>query len=313
MAPMTSANFGRAMDLSALKNKASAPSPGAAPAGGSGGAYVQELGSVTELEGALRKSLQHPVVLELYSAQAEGGDALSRDLADLANAAGGKWLLVRVDCDKQENLQVAQALQVRNVPTVVAFIGGQPLPLFEGVYPRDQIEAVLGQVVQTAAANGIVGHAEPVGPAAPAEGADSEEAAPDPRYAAAYDAMEAGDFAKAVEEFDKVLAATPGDAEAQAGRAQAGLLARSMTLSGDEVAKADANPDDVDAQIAAADAEVVQGRAAEAFARLIAVVRRTSGDQREAARTHLLELFETIGATDPAVLKARRDLMTALF
>lgn len=312
---MTSANFGRAMDLSALKNRAPAPGPGGTPqaTGSTGGSYVQELGALSELEAAMRKSLQHPVVLELYSAKAEGGEQLSRDLAELTDAAGGKWLLVRVDCDKQQNLQIAQALQVQAVPTVVAMIGGQPVPLFEGVYPKEQIAAVLNQVVQMAAGNGIVGRAEPVAGKAPTEGADEAQDAPDPRYAAAYDAMEAGDFARAVQEFDTVLAASPGDAEAQAGRAQASLLARSMTLTGEEVVKADANPDDLDAQIAAADAELVQGQSAQAFARLIAAVRRTSGDDRDRVRTHLLELFDTIGNSDPAVLTARRDLMTALF
>ncbi|GAB3623285.1 tetratricopeptide repeat protein [Mariniluteicoccus endophyticus] len=306
---MTSANFGRAMDLSALKSSAPAGG-GGAPAGGA--RYVVEVADVKEFEGLLRKSLQHPVVVEFTSARAEGAAQLSKDLADLANAAGGKYLLARVDCD--QHLEIAQALRIQAVPTAVAFIGGQPLPLFEGAYSKDQISAVLDQVVQTAAANGVIGQAEPVAGGAPQGDDEGEsEAAPDPRYAAAYDAMEAGDFAKAVEEFDKLLAETPGDSEAQAGRAQAGLLARSMGLTGDEVAKADAAPDDLDAQLAAADAQLVQGDSAGAFARLIDVVRRTSGDDRDRVRKHLIELFETIGNSDPAVLKARRDLMTALF
>ncbi|GAB3704277.1 co-chaperone YbbN [Mariniluteicoccus flavus] len=311
---MTSANFGRAMDLSALKNKAQSAPAGGAPGGNAGSAqgsgYVMQVGDVAAFESLLTKSMQHVVVVEFFSVRAQGGDQLSKDLADLANAAGGKWLLARVDCD--QNPEIAQALGVSGVPTVVAVIGGQLAPLFQGVQPRPQVEAVLEQVMQAAAANGVMGKAEPVG-GAPAPEGEAEESAPDPRYAAAYDAMEVGDFAKAVEEFDKVLAATPGDTEAQAGRAQAGLLARSMGLSGDEIAKADADPSDVDAQLAAADAHLVQGESAAAFERLIGLVRRTSGDERDKVRKHLLELFETIGNADPAVLKARRDLMTALF
>jgi putative thioredoxin len=79
------------------------------------------------------------------------------------------------------------------------------------------------------------------------------------------------------------------------------------------MARADAAPEDPEAQLAAADAELMGGATAQAFTRLIALVRNTTGAQREAVRLRLLELFETVGAADPAVLKARRDLMSALF
>jgi len=55
------------------------------------------------------------------------------------------------------------------------------------------------------------------------------------------------------------------------------------------------------------------GAVVAAFNRLVAVIRLTAGDQREAVRVRLLELFETVGPTDPPVVKARRDLVSALF
>jgi putative thioredoxin len=58
---------------------------------------------------------------------------------------------------------------------------------------------------------------------------------------------------------------------------------------------------------------MVTGQAEAAFARLIEVVRLSSGDDRNTARVRLLELFETLGTSDPRVLEARRDLMAALF
>ena len=136
---------------------------------------------------------------------------------------------------------------------------------------------------------------------------------PDPRFAAADEALARGDFAAAVAEFDKLVQANPNDAEAKAGRAQAGLLARAAVLDPrSTLARAASSTELVD-QLAAADVEMITGQAEAAFDRLIGVIGRSSGDDRNTARVRLLELFETLGNGDPRVLKARRDLMAALF
>lgn len=309
---MTSASFSRpgAVDLSALKSQSpqgqSQTGPGA---GRQGAGFVQDVVSVEEFQTIVRKSLQYPLVIEFYSPQ--GGQEMSRDLIELSSEYAGKFLLVRVDC--VAHADIAQAIGIQGLPTVVAVVGGQLAPLFQGVQPRQVLQQVLDQVFQAAVANGIVGKAEPVvAPGEPVEEGEADRPA-DPRFDAAYDAMERGHFAQARDEFDKLLTQTPNDADALAGRAQAGLLARSTQFDGSEPTRASARPDDVDAQLAAADFELVQGDADAAFDRLIEVVRRTAGDDREQVRLRLLELFETLGATDPVVLKYRRKLATALF
>lgn len=293
-----SPNFDPALDLSGL-------AAAKAPAGAS---YVTEADERT-FESVLNLSMRHPVIIEFNSPRANA-QSLSDELVKLANAAGGKWLLVRVDVDT--NQRIAQALGIQAVPMVVGALGGQLMNLFQGTREPAEVKATIDQLVQAAVANGIVGTAEPVAAAPGTAGA--AEAPVDTRFAAADAAMEAGDFATAVAEFDKILAAAPGDAEASAGKAGAELLVR-LGNSDPElvVAKATAHPEDVDAQLAAADIEVAGGAPEAAFARLIEVVRNTSGDERDKARLRLLALFETIGGTDPAVLKARRDLMSALF
>ncbi|OYO19293.1 co-chaperone YbbN [Enemella dayhoffiae] len=308
---MTAASFNRpgAVDLSGLKARAAAPASAGGAGGGPGGAYVTDVNDIAEFEGVLRKSLQHPVVVEFHSPRAQGAGQLSADLASLADEYAGKFLLVRVDATAAPD--IAQALGVQAVPTVVAVIGGQLAPLFQGVQPKENVRKVLDQVLQAAAANGVMGKADPVGQ--PAGAAEDEQPAADPRFAAADAALERGDFAAARDEFDKVLTATPNDAEALAGRAQAGLLDRSSKLDGSEVVRADAEPSNVEAQLAAADAELVGGNSEAAFARLVDAVRVTSGDERETVRLRLLELFETLGNSDPTVLKYRRKLATALF
>ena len=72
-------------------------------------------------------------------------------------------------------------------------------------------------------------------------------------------------------------------------------------------------PDDVDAQTLVADLDLLGGHVNDAFGRLIELVRRSSGDERDRARVHLIDLFAVVGNDDPRVLKARRDLASALF
>jgi putative thioredoxin len=289
-------NPSRAMDLSGIVAAAKAPPP---PPGAT---YVIDIDEAT-FEAVMAQSVRYPVVLELHSPRANA-QALSDALAELANEAGGAYLLARVNVDNSP--QIAQAFGIQAVPAVLGVVGGQLAPLFQGTKTKEEAGAYIAQLMQAAAANGIVGRAEPVSIAA--------DAGPDPRFAAADAALAEGDFERAVAEFDTLLAASPNDPEAKAGRAQAALLARLGASDPAEVlAKAEAAPTDVQAQFAAADAELMGGATQLAFTRLIELIRNTSGAEREAVRVRLLELFETVGPSDPAVLKARRDLMSALF
>ena len=296
---MTDPNFSRpgAVDLSAL----------AAPTLPTGGGYVVEIGE-PDFQDLATRSAKHPVIVEFHSARDTSGPAVSQALAELVNAAGGRFLLARVDVDAEPRL--AQALQVSAVPTVVALISGQLAPLFQGTRSRDEISALLDQVAQLAVANGITGRAQPVAQAADVEG----EPPVDPRFEAADAALEAGDYDLAVAEFDKLLTSTPLDAEVIAGRAQASLLARSSTFDAAAVVTAaSARPNDVAAQFDAADLEVIQGAAEQAFDRLLGLAADVGPDDRERIRVRVLELFEVVGRTEPVVLKARRRLSTVLF
>jgi putative thioredoxin len=310
MGGMSSSSFSRAgaIDLSQLAARAAQPPAGASSAPRGGASYVLEVTEQTFEAETIRRSVKHPVVVELYSPRVSSGQQLSDALADIANAAGGKFLLARLDVDTAPG--IVSALQLQAVPTVIALIGGQVAPLFQGVLPRAEVQAYIDQLLSAAVANGIVGRAEPVGGAALE---DEAEAGPDPRFAAADEAIERGDFDAAVAEFDRLLQADPNDAEAKAGRAQAGLFARASALDPQAVLAAAESSTAVEDQLAAADVEMLSGQAERAFARLLDVVRRSAGEERNTARVRLLELFETLGNADERVLKGRRDLMAALF
>ena len=308
---MSSSSFNRpgAVDLSQLAQRAqqSAPAPPLGPR--AEGAYVVEVTEQTFEAETIRKSVKHPVIVELYSPRVATGQQLSDALIEIANASEGKFLLARLNVDTAP--AIVQALGLQAVPTVIALLNGQLAPLFQGVLPKDQVEAAIDQLLKAAVANGMVGRAQPVGSESPTTAEPEPEA--DPRYAAADAALERGDFAGAREEFDKLLQASPNDAEAQAGRAQAGLFARAALLDPQSTLAAADGSDDVDTQLAAADVEMISGQAEAAFTRLLEMIKRLSGDEQNQVRVRLLELFETLGNADERVLKARRDLMTALF
>lgn len=298
-------NFSRpgAIDLSGL----SAAAPVAQPAGTPGGSYVVEVSEAT-FEAVAQQSMSYPVILAFTSSRDAGSAPALADLAELVNAGQGRMLLGVVDVDTQP--RIAQALGVQAVPTVVALIGGQLAPLYQGTRDKAEVKAVLDQVAQVAVANGVTGRAAPQSHPGQDE---AGEPVSDPRFAAADAALEAGDFDTAVAEFDKLLRANPRDAEAQAGRAQAALLARTTELDDAVVERADQAPDDLEAQFAAADLELIAGNPEVAFDRLVAMVGRTAGPEREQVRVRLLELFDTMDATDPVVKRARRALSMVLF
>jgi putative thioredoxin len=308
---MSSSSFNRpgAVDLSQLTQRAQQSASGSSLGPRTAGAsYVVEVTEQTFEAETIRKSVKHPVVVELYSPRVATGQQLSDALIEIANASDGKFQLARLNVDTAPG--IVQALGLQAVPTVIALINGQLAPLFQGVLPKDQVQAAIDQLLKAAVANGMVGRAEPAG---------SEQAVPepepeaDPRFAAADAALERGDFAAAREEFDKLLQVNPNDVEAQVGKAQAGLFARAAVLDPQSTLAAADGSDDLDSQLAAADIEMITGGVEAAFARLIGIIKRLSGAERDQARVRLLELFETLGNTDERVLKARRDLMTALF
>ncbi|SEE39863.1 tetratricopeptide repeat protein [Jiangella alba] len=312
---MSSQSFSRpgAVDLSALNGGGT---PQQATPGASGGGYVIDVTEETFQSEVLTRSMSVPVVIDFWATWCEPCKTLSPILERLAAQHEGRFVLAKIDVDA--NQAIAQAAQVQSIPTVVAVLRGQLVPMFQGAIPEAQAQQVIDQLLQMAVANGVAGRADPIpgaGGADPAEGDDPVEEEPiDPRFEAAYDAINAGDFDKAAQAYQQVLAETPADAEAKAGLAQVELLRRTAGADpAGALAAADAAPADVGAQLLAADIEVVSGRVDQAFDRLIGTIRRVFGDDREQVRARVVELFDIVGGADPRVVKARSALASALF
>jgi putative thioredoxin len=314
---MTQQPFSRpgAVDLSALKRPAAgapaAPPSGGAPAGGA--SYWLDV-SQDSFQATVEASLVAPVLLAFHSpTRLPESTQMARDLAQVAEEFEGRFLAGLVDIDAEP--EIAQAVQLQAVPFVFAVIDGRPQPLIQDLLTLDNLRAAVNQVMQTLTTQGITGRHQPRQAAAPAGAVDEDGEPPlDPRYAPAQDALERNDFDTAVAEYQKLLNANPADAEAAAGLAMAKLLQRTKDVDAEAArAAADAQPDDVEAQTLVADLDMLGGQVEDAFSRLVDLVRRTSGDERNQAREHLVAMFAAVGNDDPRVLKGRQALASALF
>lgn len=302
-----------AVDLSALKARSDAASRPASPSASSGasggGQFVVDVSETSFQADVLDRSLEVPVVVDLWAEWCGPCKQLSPVLERLAEAAQGAWILAKVDVDA--NPRIAQAFGAQSIPMVVAVAGGQPVDAFNGAQPEAQIREWLSSLLDAlrermpaiaqaeAAAGGVAD--EPV------------EEPEDPRFTAAEDALERGDYPAAEAAYIDILNVEPANEQAAAALAQVRFLARAEAVDPQAVATADAAPDDVDAQLAAADAEIATDRVEAAFARLVATAGRTFGDERDRVREHLVGLFELFPADDARVTAARRALARVLF
>ena len=287
---MGSANFGNAFDLSTLKKPT-----GEVITPTHGKAVTQE----NLVSDFVAKSKESVVILLAWSARSAQAKEILETLGKLEIADKNSWLLGVVDVDAQP--QVAQALQIKSVPVAIAIIGEQLLPLFESVPPADQVRLVINKLLELAAGKGI-GKA----PEAPTEiPMEAEEAA-------AYAAMEKGDYKAAKASYEAWLKRKPNEQVAVVGLAQVNLMLRIDGLDPVLTLK-NAKADDVTSQMMCADIEIATGNYEAAFDRLLNAVRSMAGDDRDKAKAHLITLFNLVDPTDPRLVKARGQLASALF
>jgi putative thioredoxin len=297
------------------------------PEGPQGGTVIDVTEETFNVE-VVERSRSAPVILDLWAEWCGPCKQLSPVLEKLAIEADGAWVLAKVDIDA--NPQLRAALQVQSIPMVMAVVGGQVVDGFLGAMPEAQVRQWIAQLMQVADQVGMPEGAagtdgglddaeEAADPGAPGgyppgmRGGPGEAAA-DPAFEEAQQAMERGDLDAAADAFERVLAASPGHPVAALGLAQVDLIRRVNSYDQAQVRRAAAeNPDDVEAQCRVADLEMATGRIEEAFDRLLGTIRRTSGADRDQARRHLISLFDAFPPREPRVAKARATLSSLLF
>jgi putative thioredoxin len=315
-----------AVDLGARKAAAQRAQEASRPGGpdetGAANGHVFDVTEATFEADVLERSRTVPVVMDLWAEWCGPCKQLSPVLEKLAAEADGAWVLAKVDVDA--NPQLSAALQVQSIPMVVAVVGGQLVPGFLGALPEAQVRQWLGQLMQVAQQLGMPSAADAGGdeagedgPGADPQGQEGMAGGPgyrDPGLAEAQEAMERGDLDGAAAAFERMLEADPAHPIAAQGLAQVNLFRR--VNSYDEAAArraAASSPDDVEAQSKVADLDLANGRVDDALDRLLGVIRRTSGEDRDQARRHLIGLFDIFPPGDPRVAKARSTLSTLLF
>jgi putative thioredoxin len=290
-----------AVDLSGLKQRAQQNAPATGPAGQTTSAPpgATEVTEANFEEEVLVRSDEVPVVVLLWSPRSDACVQLVETLSGMAVEDNGKWSLATVNVDVTP--RVAQIFGVDAVPTVVALAAGQPVHSFQGVLPADQLRSWLDSLLSATAGK--------------LRGPSGSEQAPevDPELARARQQLDAGDFSAARESYQAILDANPGSVEAKAAIRQIDFLTRATAQRPDAAAVADAAPGDIEAAFAAADVQIVNQDVSAAFERLTALVRSTSGDDRDRVRTRLIELFELFDPADPEVVAGRRNLANALY
>ena len=302
--PMRGAVDLAAVAAAAKRRQQPPPAPAAA------GSFVVDVDEAAFQSVVIEQSMTVPVVVDLWAEWCEPCKALSPVLERLAVEYGGRFLLAKVDVDA--NPRLGQVFQAQSIPMVVAVVKGQPVPLFQGAVPEQQVRAFLDELLKVAGANGVTGVL--AGDAPTSEPVDDVEPPLPPLHQEAFDAIERDDLPAAAAAYQKALAQNPADDLASAGLAQVQLLLRTDGVDPAAArAAAAAAPQDPAAQTLVADLDVLGGHVEDAFTRLVDTVRVTAGEERNAVRAHLVELFSIVGPQDERVVKARRALTAALY
>lgn len=302
-----------AVDLEALKHQVTAE-PGQAGGAPAAGGYVIDTTENT-FQAMVQTSATFPILLLLWLPTDDRLFPMAKALGDAVNAMNGQLQLSRIDVASFP--AVAQAFGVQGAPALFALINGRPMPLLQGL-PSDQemrqiVDEVLPKIVQVAQQAGVTGTAPYSGDPDTEQTPSPEQTVP-PEHEQAHRLAMEGDYVGAAAAYSKVLEADPNDALAARERAKALLLARSADADVREVRAAAADhPEDVDAQMAVADIDMIGGQIQDAFDRLLDYLAAGHRDQMETVRVRLLEYFAIPDPSDERLKRARRRLATLLY
>lgn len=312
-----------AVDLEALKHQVKAE-PGQAGGAPAAGGYVIDTTENT-FQAMVQTSATFPILLLLWVPTDDRLFDMARQLGNAVNQLNGQIQLSRIDI--ASNPSIAQAFQVQGAPALFALINGRPMPILQGLPSAEEmqqiVDTVIPNLVAAAQQAGVTGSApysgdpnsgDPNSDAAnSASAAGAQEQVP-PEHQEAYMLAQQGDYAGAAAAYEKVLEADPNDARAARERAKALLLARSANANVREVRAAAAdNPDDVEAQLAVADIDMIGGQIQDAFDRLLDFVAAGHKADIEPVRKRLLEYFTIPEPTDERLKRARRRLATLMY
>jgi putative thioredoxin len=240
-----------------------------------------------------------PVLVLFVQENDPSSQSLLKTVKSLTEKTAGKILTLVVDAVKSPDL--AQAFELKQIPTLLGMLKGQPAPLFAGDQPAEQVQLIVDRVLAVGKENGLTGTVK--------------VAEPQPElsitHQQAFAAIEENNYPLAKSLYEKALVENPNDQLAEAGLAQIKLL---MRLEGKDLTTLTSSlGEDTDAVLDRVDALVATGAASAGFEQLLSLFEKTAKDQREPIRLRFVELFLVVGNEDPAVIQARKNLSLLLF
>lgn len=261
--------------------------------------HVTDVTDETFEQIVIEGSKERPVVVDLWAAWCGPCRTLGPMLEKVAAERAGAFTLAKIDVDANGvGNALLQAVRSQGIPTVVAFRGGEPVSMFIGAYPEDEINRFVDSILPTEA------------------NLETQEAEA---------AAEAGDLDGAEQGFREALADEPTNRDAAIG------LSRLLVGRGDHeearplvaqllpdpdaeqlhamIEIADWGSDTTPGTLASAKRLAAGGKWSEALDGMIGAL----SDDRDDARQALVTAFAALGEEDPLVPEYRRRLTAALF